>query len=590
MRSRITIAALVAVLTPGVFAGGNGSSRATVADAIITHARVYTVDANRPWAQAIAIRGDKILAVGTEKEIAAYRGPNTTVINAQQHLLLPGFIDSHIHFMEGSVLLSQIHLDDTKNLAEIQAVVKQYAAAHPEEKWVLGRGWNYSEFGERTLPDRKDLDAVVPDRPALLEGSDGHTYWANTRALELAGVTKDTPNPLNGEIVRDPATGEATGALKESAGDVVLKVVPQPSTEQRLSALRQGMALANQAGLTQVVSCGNDTPFASDDEFLDLFDKLRRDGHLTLRFYISNYQAPPQLRPRDLETIEATRKRFPSQDEWLAGGAVKFFLDGVVESHTAAMLAPYGDDPSKFGSLRWDPEKYKQAVAELDKRGIQIFTHAIGDRAVRLALDAYEQASQQNHTRDARHRIEHIETITAQDIPRFGKLNVIASFQPLHAYPDDDALGVWLTNAGRDREPRAWAWQSIAKSGGHEAFGSDWPVVTFNPWEGIQTAVTRQTRDGKPPGGWVPEQRLSLAQAIEGYTLGAAYGVHREKMEGSIAAGKLADLIIVSQNLFAIDPHKIADTKVLLTMVGGKAVYQSPELNKISAAATAGAQ
>ena len=589
MRSQIAIFACIGALASSLSAGSVRSPKpAGPADIIITDATVYTVNAAQPWAEAIAIRDGKIAAVGSKDEIEIQRGPSTRVIDAHEHLVLPGFIDSHIHFMEGSVLLSQIHLDDTKNLAEIQAAVKQYAAAHPEAKWILGRGWNYAEFGERALPDRKDLDVVVPDRPALLEGSDGHTYWANTRALELAGISKNSPNPLNGEIVRDPATGEATGALKEAAADAVMKVIPQPTTEQRLAAVRQGMALANQAGLTQVVSCGNDTPFASDDEFLDLFDKLRRDGHLTLRFYISNYQAPPELRPTDIATIEATRKRFPSQDEWLAGGAVKFFLDGVVESHTAAMLTPYGDDPTKFGSLRWDPEKYEQAVAELDKRGIQVFTHAIGDRAVRLALDAYEQASQQNRTNDSRHRIEHIETITAQDIPRFGKLNVIASFQPLHAYPDDDVFSVWLKNAGHDREPRAWAWQSIAKSGGHEAFGSDWPVVTFNPWEGIQTAVTRQTRDGKPPGGWVPEQRLSLEQAIEGYTLGAAYGVHRDKIEGSLAPGKLADLIIVSQDLFAIDPHRIADTKVLLTMVGGKTVYQSPELKKMAGARAAG--
>ena len=548
------------------------------ADTVILHAKVYTVDAKNPWAEAVAIIGDKIVAVGREKDIEALRGPKTRVIEAGSRLVLPGFIDSHIHFMEGSQILPQVHLDETKNLAEIQRAVKKYAVAHPDAKWILGRGWNYSEFGDRGLPDRKELDAVVPDRPAFMEGYDGHTYWANSRALELAGITRATPNPLNGEIVRDAASGEATGALKESAADAVMKVIPQPTRDERLDMLKQGMALANKAELTFVVSCGNDTPFMSDDEYFDLYDRLRREGQLTLRFYVSNYQAPPQLSPKDLETILATRKRFHQDDEWLAGGAVKFFLDGVVESHTAAMLTPYGDDATKFGGLRWDPENYKQAVAALDAQRIQIFTHAIGDRAVRLALDSYQNAATQNKTRDARHRIEHIETITAEDIPRFGKLGVIASFQPLHAYPDDD-MRVWLKNAGKQREPRAFAWQSIWKSGGHEAFGSDWPVVTLNPWEGVQTAVTRQTREGTPTGGWVPEQRLSLAQAIEGYTLGAAYGVHRDRMQGSITPGKLADIIMVSQDLFEIDPHKIAETKVLLTMVGGKTVYESPDLN-----------
>jgi predicted amidohydrolase YtcJ len=564
--------------------GSSASKRTTAsADTVILHAKVYTVDAKNPWAEAVAIRGEKIIAVGREKAIEALRGPNTRVIDAQNRLVLPGFIDSHIHFMEGSVILPQVHLDETRNLDDIQTAVKEYATAHPGAKWVLGRGWNYSEFGDRGLPDRRELDAVVSDRPSFMEGYDGHTYWANTRALELAGITKETPNPPNGEIVRDPATGEATGALKEAAGDAVMKVIPQPTAEERLAMLKQGMALANQAGLTFVVSCGNDTPFMSDDEYFDLYDKLRQHDQLTLRFYISNYQAPPRLGTQDLETILTTQKRFAHDDEWLAGGAVKFFLDGVVESHTAAMLTPYGDDPKKFGSLRWDPELYKRAVAEVDAHGLQVFTHAIGDRAVRLALDAYEDAAKQNHTSDARHRIEHIETITAEDIPRFGKLGVIASFQPLHAYPDDD-MWVWLKNAGKMREPRAFAWQSVWNSGGHEAFGSDWPVVTLNPWEGVQTAVTRQTREGTPAGGWVPEQRLSLAQAIEGYTLGAAYGVHRDHMQGSIARGKLADIIMVSQNLFEIDPHKIAETKVLLTMVGGKTVYESPELHESAAA------
>src|SRR5437588_1962185 len=267
MRAKIAIAACLLGLATSLPArSARGSRPAGPADIVITNAKVYTVNVAQPWAEAIAIRGAKISAVGNKKEIEAQRGPNTHVLDAHQHLVLPGFIDSHIHFMEGSVLLSQIHLDDTKNLAEIQTAVKQYAVAHPEAKWILGRGWNYAEFGERALPDRKDLDAVVSDRPALLEGSDGHTYWANTKALEIAGITKSTPNPVNGEIVRDPITGEATGALKEAAADAVMKVIPQPTTQQRLAALRQAMALANQVGLTQVVSCGNDTPFASDDE------------------------------------------------------------------------------------------------------------------------------------------------------------------------------------------------------------------------------------------------------------------------------------------------------------------------------------
>jgi len=252
-------------------------------------------------------------------------------------------------------------------------------------------------------------------------------------------------------------------------------------------------------------------------------------------------------------------------------------LDGVVEAHTAAMLTPYSDDPSLSGKLFWDPAKYTEAVDELDRRGFQIFTHAIGDRGVRTALDAYQHAQKKNHTPDPRPRIEHIETISAPDIKRFGKIGVIASFQPLHSYPDEDTLSIWARNAGTERAQRAWVWKSIQKEGGRLAFGSDWPVVTLNPWPGVQTAMTRQTRDGKPDAGFVPEQRLSLEDAIKGYTLGAAVAGRREETEGSLEAGKLADLIILSEDLFKMKPVDISKEEVLATLVGGKVVYESPK-------------
>jgi predicted amidohydrolase YtcJ len=275
-----------------------------------------------------------------------------------------------------------------------------------------------------------------------------------------------------------------------------------------------------------------------------------------------------------MREIEEARSKY--HDEWISAGAVKFFMDGVIESHTAAMLTPYSDDPKQIGSLLWDPDTYKRLVADLDRSGIQIFTHAIGDRAVRLTLDAYENAARENGTKDRRHRIEHIETITADDIPRFGKLGVMASFQPLHAYPDEDTLLVWARNAGPERTKRAWAWRSVEKSGGVLAFGSDWPIVTLNPWEGIQNAVTRQTKEGEPAEGFVPQERISLEDAIRGYTLGAAVAGHLEKSEGSVEPGKLADLILLDRDLFKIEPTEIGNTKVMLTMVGGKIVYEAP--------------
>jgi predicted amidohydrolase YtcJ len=540
---------------------------AQTADTIIHHAKIYTVNAKQPWAEALAIHGDKIIAVGTEAEVEKFRNPKTKTIDANGQLVLPGFVDCHIHFLDGSLSLGRVNLEGAKDVADIQQRLREYAAKHPGKDWILGRGWDYAMFGATALPDKKYLDELFPDRPAYLEGYDGHTYWANSKALMLAGITKDTPNPPNGIIVRDSATGEATGALKEAAHGLVGKIVPKPTRTEKLEALRAGMKWANEHGLTRVHSAGGDF------EELARFDQLRRQKQQTLRFYIAYFLDPPELRPADIEQIESARKKYA--DDWISGGAVKMMVDGVIESQTAAMLEPYTDDPSLKGKLFWDPDKYKAAVAELDKRGLQLFTHAIGDYGVRTALDAYENAEKVNGTKDRRPRIEHIETIQTIDIPRFGKLGVIASMQPLHSYPNEDTLDVWARNIGPDRAGRAWVWKSIADDGGHLAFGSDWPVVTLNPWEGVQTAVTRQTTEGKPEGGFVPSQRLSVADAVYGYTLGAAFAGRREKTEGSIEAGKLADIIILSQNVLDIDPRKISETKVTATIVGGRIVYQS---------------
>ena len=546
-------------------------AKATV---IVTNARIYTVAAKQPWAEALAISNDAILAVGSNRGIDSFRNENTQVINAHGRLVLPGFTDSHIHFLEGSRLLTQLDLNGTASIAEVQKRVKEYAAAHPKANWILGRGWSYDIFGEAALPDKKYLDEVVSDRPVYLVGFDGHTSWVNSKALEVAGITRDTPNPPAGWIVKD-AKGEPTGALKEDADDIVGNQVHATHDEQ-MTALRLGLHEANRVGLVRVHCLGNEQEVVSDMQNIALFDELRRAGELTVRMYIASYAGPPSFTAEQIAAVQKAKQQY--HDEWISAGAVKFYLDGVIESHTAAMLTPYSDDPTQIGKLRWDDDQYKQAVAALDKIGIQVLTHAIGDRAVRLALDAYEQAAKANGTHDMRNRIEHIETITAQDIPRFGKLGVIASYQPLHAEPNDDTLKVWARNAGADRASRGWTWQSVARSGGRMAFGSDWPVVTLNPWYGIQNAVTRQTLDGKPEGGWIPAERVSLEQAIEGYTLGAAFSGHREKSEGSLEKGKLADLMILDQDLFKIAPGDIHKTNVLLTMVGGRIVYQTPEM------------
>ncbi len=543
------------------------------ADVIVINARIYTVNPQQKWAEAMAVRGDQIFAIGDKAKIETYRGKATKVIDAQGRLVLPGFTDCHIHFMDGSLGLTRVDLNGAGTVAEIQKRVKAYADSHPHETWIQGMGWTYPTFKPSGLPDKKILDDVVPDRPVYLVAFDGHSSWANSKALAMAGVDRNTSDPPNGKIVRDEK-GEATGALKEAAGDLIDAKIPKPTRAERLDALRKGIHEANKAGLVRVHSAGQDF------EYLDLYDELRKRGELTLRFYVAYFLNPPGLTPAINKQIDDARRLY--NDDWISGGVVKTMLDGVVEAHTAAMLAPYADDPSQSGKLFWDPDQYKATVVDLDALGLQIFTHAIGDKAVRLALDAYQKAAEVNKTKDARPRIEHIETISTQDIDRFGKLGVVASMQPLHSYPDEDTLGIWARNIGPERATRPWVWRSIELKGGALAFGSDWPVVTLNPWPGVQTAVTRQTEEGEPAGGFVPQQRLSLEDTIRAYTLGAAFAGRGEKTEGSLEPGKLADFIVLDRDLFQIEPSEIRKTEVLLTVVGGKVVYESPNWHSVN--------
>jgi predicted amidohydrolase YtcJ len=566
---------LLALVGLFLFTGiARAESPSPAADTVIVNARIYTVNPRQPWAEALAIHGDKILAVGSAREIAAYRRTSARVIDASGRLVLPGFTDCHVHFLDGSLSLERVDLAEAKTIPEIQQRVKAFATAHPEQPWVLGRGWSYTAFPPSGLPDKKYLDEMVPNRPVYLEGFDGHTWWANSKALELAGITRQTSNPPSGEFVRDPKTGEPTGAVKEDLADAVMRrSIPVPTREEKLRALRAGMKEANRFGLVRVHVAGSVSAGVGDLQDVDLLDELRRTGDLSLRMYLAYRLDPPVVTAEQLRQIDDFHNRF--HDEWISAGAAKFFLDGVIETRTAAMLSPYANDPSKSGELLWSPAVYQAAITELDRRGIQIFTHAIGDRAIRQALDSYANAQQSNHTSDARHRIEHIECVSAADIARFGRLGVIASFQPLHAYPDDDIFKVWAPNVGPERAQRAWAWHSIKNAGGVLGFGSDWPIVTLNPWPGVQTALTRQTAEGDPPGGFLPQERLSLEDTIRAYTLDAAFAGRREKSEGSLEPGKLADLIVVSQDLFNIEPGKVTSTEVLLTMLGGKVVYRA---------------
>jgi predicted amidohydrolase YtcJ len=535
------------------------------ADTIITNAKIYTVDARQPWAEAVAIQRERIFFVGTSVEALRHRGRTTRVIDAGGRLLLPGFEDSHVHFVSGSLNLAKVDLSGTKSVEEIQARIRQFAQEHPQSAWIQGRGWMYAAF-PGNMPHKKYLDEVVPDRPAIMTCADGHTSWVNSRALALAGIDRNTPNPENGTIVRE-ANGEPTGALLETADSLVDKVLPKPTLEETLAALHEGLREAARLGVVRVHGMGGEF------EALDLLDRIRREGNLTLRFAVTMWVDPPGLTAEGWKAYEDANLKY--NDEWIAMGGIKLMLDGVIDSMTGAMLDPYEGQVEAKGKLFWEPDAYKKTVVEINAKGIQVSTHSIGDAAIRLSLDAYEGGARVSGNPDLRDKIEHAEDISAADIPRFGRLGVIASFQPLHANPDPAWVGAWIKNVGPEREKRAWAWKSVLDGGGHLAFGSDWPVVTLNPWVGLQVAVTRQDMEGNPPGGWLPEQKLSLANAVYAYTMGGAFAMRREKDEGSIEAGKLADLILLSQNIFEIDAHKIAETKPVLTMVGGRIVFDT---------------
>ncbi|MBI2837930.1 MAG: amidohydrolase [Acidobacteria bacterium] len=548
--------------------GGLVSAAEPAPDLILRGGRVYTVNPAQPWAEAVALRGDLIVGVGSNADVDHLAGDRTTVIDLGGRLVLPGFNDAHIHFLEGSLALDQVGLDSARSLAEMQERVRAYAAARPEQPWIVGRGWIYEYVDGGRLPTRADLDAVVSDRPVYLEAYDGHTAWVSSKALELAKVNAASVPDGYGEIVKDPKTGLPTGVLKEGAAmEMVHSAIPKPTHAQQIAALRLGLAEARRNGVCSIQNASGSL------EELDLYQTLLDANELTVRVYAA-MTVDKQTSPQDLDLIAAASSRL--RGPWIKAGAVKIFMDGVIESHTAGMLEPYSDDPTTSGSPEYTEGEIDRLVSDLDRRGFQIFTHAIGDRSVRMVLDAYARAASTNPTNQRRHRIEHIETISAEDIPRFAGLGVVASMQPYHASPD--ITGVWARNAGEARQQRAFAWQSIRTAGAHMAHGSDWPVVTLNPLVGLHAAVTREDLEGKPDGGWIPVQRLSLEQAIPGYTRDAAYASFDDEVKGSIQAGKLADLVVLADDIFAMSPRKIGATAVMMTIAGGRIVYETPGL------------
>ena len=536
-------------------------------DLIVINGRVYAGDGSADLAEAVAVSGNKVVRVGSNREIQRLKRAQTLVVDAKGGAVVPGFNDAHTHLIDGGLSLDQISLSDATTLDAVKDTIRVWSEAHPEREWITGRGWYYQAFSG-AMPTRQLLDTLVPDRPAYLIAYDGHTGWANTKALKLAGITRRTKVPVNGAIVKDPRTGEPTGALKESAMSLMTAAAPQPTEEDRLAALRAAIDQAHRFGITSVQDAGG----TADD--LELLARLRKRGELTLRIYQA-LRADATLTPAGLELLDQVRTRF-ADDPLLKTGAVKLVADGVIESHTAAMLEPYANRPATKGDPRFTPEQLNAVVAMLDKGGWQVMTHAIGDAAVRLTLDAYEAAAGSNPApeRGRRHRIEHVETIDPADIARFGKLGVIASMQPSHATPGPTPGDVWSVNIGDERASRGWVWASIAKAGGRLAFGSDWPVMTLDPLKGLHVAVTRTTPDGLPEGDSISTERLALRQAIDAYTRGGAWASFDEQRKGLLSRDMLADLVVLSDDIFAGPASRLTTTEVAVTIVDGKVVYR----------------
>jgi predicted amidohydrolase YtcJ len=536
-------------------------------DLIVINGKLYAGDGSADLAEAVAVSGNKVVRVGSNREIQRLKRAQTLVVDAKGGAVVPGFNDAHAHLVNGGLSLDQVSLSDATTIDAVKDTIRVWSEAHPEREWITGRGWYYQAFNG-AMPTRQLLDTLVPDRPAYLIAYDGHTGWANTKALKLAGITRRTKAPANGAIVKDPRSGEPTGALKEAAMSLMTAAAPQPTDEDRLAAIRAAIDQAHRVGITSVQDAGG----TADD--LELLGRLRKRGELTLRIYQA-LRADATLTPAGLAQLDEVRTRF-ADDPLLKTGAVKLVADGVVESHTAAMLEPYANRASTKGDAQFTPEQLNSVVAMLDKAGWQVMTHAVGDAAVRMSLDAYEAAAAGNPApeRGRRHRIEHAEIIDAADIPRFGKLGVIASMQPSRLATSVTAGDVWNVNLGDERAAHGWMWASIAKAGGKLAFGSDWPVMTLDPLKGLLVAVSRTAPDAPTEGGPIPAERLTLRQAIDAYTRGGAWASFDEQRKGLLARDMLADIVVFSDDIFAGPASRLATTEVAVTIVDGKVVYR----------------
>jgi predicted amidohydrolase YtcJ len=521
----------------------------------VTGARVWTGNPRQPWAQALAASNGKLVAVGSDAEIAKLITPSTVVLKADGRLVVPGFSDSHIHFITGGFRLASVQLRDCKSHEQFAERIRAFAVTVPRGTWISGGDWDHTNWGG-VMPSREWIDAVTPDHPVLVNRLDGHSALANSKALALAGVTRETKEVSGGTIDRD-ANGEPTGLLRDNAIGLVRRVIPPASAEMYDRALEAAMKYVAARGVTSVHNMG-------DWDDLAAFERARKASRLKTRIYA----AVP------LATWERLRDKVAREgrgDEWLRWGMLKGFVDGSLGSHTAAFLDPFSDSPNDRGLLVTGPEKLYEWTSGAAKAGLHVAVHAIGDRAIRTQLDIFERVGREADSRNARFRIEHAQHIAPADIARFSKLGVIASMQPYHAIDD----GRWAEKLiGKERAKGTYAFRSLLDTGAAIAFGTDWFVAPPTPLEGIYAAVTRQTLDDRNPGGWVPEQKITVEEALRAYTYGNAYAAFEEKIKGSIEPGKLADFVMLEQDITRIPAWQIRNVKVAATVVGGKIVYQ----------------
>jgi predicted amidohydrolase YtcJ len=554
--SRRAARALIAMMSVFALGACPGGKSAPVTLAVV-NARIWTGNAKRPWAEAIAVRGDRIAAVGSSAEIQKMTGADAKVIDAHGQMLVPGFIDSHVHIISAGRGLAMVKLRDASTPAEFIARIKAFAKTVPKGAWITDGDWDHTLWGGE-LPTRQWIDSVTPDNPVWVSRLDGHMALANGLALAAAKVTKATPEVDGGRIVRDKS-GQPTGLLKDNAQGLVDDLVPDPPAAVADRAFDAAMHFLAERGVTSAQNMGTWYD-------LSIFERAHHEGRMVTRMYA----VVPLATWEKLRDTVAARGH---GDEWVRIGGLKGFVDGSLGSHTAAMLQPFDDAPRDTGLLITSPESLYARTSGADKAGLHVMVHAIGDRAIRIQLDNYARVEKEDGPRDRRFRIEHAQHIAPSDIPRFGTLGVIASMQPYHEMDD----GRWAEAIiGHERSKTTYAFKSILDAGAHLAFGSDWSVAPPTPIDGIYGAVTRETLDGKHPGGWIPEQKITVEDALRAYTSGAAYASFEEGIKGTLENDKLADFVLIDKDLTRIPPEEIRDAHIMMTVVGGRVVYERP--------------